>query len=110
MPTGFPDVVIPAPVSATTNGETYALAAGVGVASDDAGVGDYLAARLAEATGLKVGGGAGIQLRLTGAPESVGDQGYQLVTDHGGVTIRAKTPAGLFAGAQTLLQLVPARG
>jgi hexosaminidase len=109
MPTGFPDVVIPAPVSATTNGESYTLGAGVGVASDDAGVGDYLAARLSEATGLAINEGDGIRLRLTGAPDAVGDQGYQLVTTTSGVTIAAKTPAGLFAGVQTLLQLVPVR-
>ena len=36
------------------------------------------------------------------------DEGYQLKADANGVVITAKTPAGVFYGMQTLLQLLPA--
>ncbi|AGZ46608.1 N-acetyl-beta-hexosaminidase [Actinoplanes friuliensis DSM 7358] len=45
---------------------------------------------------------------LLGANESrLGDEGYRLQVDARAVTIRANKPAGLFAGTQTLLQLLP---
>ncbi|MFD1050114.1 family 20 glycosylhydrolase, partial [Kibdelosporangium lantanae] len=36
-------------------------------------------------------------------------EGYQLTVNHGSVVIRANTAAGLFAGTQTLRQLLPAQ-
>jgi hexosaminidase len=45
---------------------------------------------------------------LLGADDArLGDEGYRLSADRAGVTIRANKPAGLFAGAQTLRQLLP---
>jgi hexosaminidase len=37
------------------------------------------------------------------------DEGYGLVIDANGIEIRARTPAGLFYGTRTFLQLLPAR-
>jgi hexosaminidase len=52
--------------------------------------------------------GRGIALLLSGAPGSVGEQGYQLDVTAATVVIRARTAAGLFHGVQTLRQLFPA--
>jgi hexosaminidase len=41
------------------------------------------------------------------ANASTGDEGYDLTIVSGRVTIRARTPAGLFYGTQTLRQLLP---
>ncbi len=49
----------------------------------------------------------GIALLLTGAPGSVGPEGYQLDVTAGAITVRANQPAGLFNGTQTLRQLLP---
>ncbi|TGE06530.1 beta-N-acetylhexosaminidase [Hymenobacter fodinae] len=49
---------------------------------------------------------AQIQLLTAATPNP---EGYQLVVDKGGVRITAAGGAGLFYGAQTLLQLLPAR-
>jgi hexosaminidase len=51
----------------------------------------------------------GISLLLGGADARVGKEGYQLTVNHGSVVIRANTAAGLFAGTQTLRQLLPAK-
>ncbi|MFF0366462.1 beta-N-acetylhexosaminidase [Micromonospora sp. NPDC005087] len=49
-----------------------------------------------------------IALVIGGADGRVGQEGYQLDVTRHGVTIRANTPAGLYAGTQTLRQLLPA--
>lgn len=114
VPTPFSSIV-PAPVSATpASGATYTLASGAVISTDMPGIGDYLAAILRRSTGYALPvhtpgtTSGGISLLLSGAPASVGDQGYQLDVTASGVTVRAGKAAGLFSGVQTLLQLLPA--
>lgn len=78
-------------------------------------IGHYLARTLRPATGypLPVVPARrqhlpGISLLLGKAAPRTGTEGYQLDVARSGVTIRANTPAGLFAGVQTLRQLLPA--
>ncbi len=49
-----------------------------------------------------------ILLRLDGLQDELGGEGYTLEVRPEGVEIRAAAPAGLFYGAQTLRQLLPA--
>src|SRR5437773_8653687 len=107
----FPNVVVPVPVSETANGATFTLTSSATIATDVADVGNYLAGILRASTGyavpVTVGGSGTITLSLSGAPASVGAQGYQLTLTGTAVTVQANQPAGLFAGVQTLLQLLP---
>ncbi|MEV4560838.1 beta-N-acetylhexosaminidase [Kitasatospora sp. NPDC049285] len=109
----FPNTVVPAPVSATTDGSTFTLGSAATIGSDDAGVAGYLATTLRASTGfalpVSAGAGGSIALQLSGAPAQVGPEGYQLTAGPTGVVIRADQPAGLFHGVQTLLQLLPAK-
>jgi hexosaminidase len=113
--TAFPNTVVPVPASEVTNGSTFTLAASATLTSDDANTGHYLAGILRASTGyampLTVGASTPgtVALSLSGAPSSVGAEGYQLTSTASGVVIRANQPAGLFHGVQTLLQLLPAR-
>ncbi|MBY8882303.1 beta-N-acetylhexosaminidase [Actinacidiphila acidipaludis] len=109
----LPNTVVPAPVSEVAGGSNFTLSASATLTSDDASIGGYLAGILRASTGyalpLTVGAATpgSIALQLTGAPGSVGPEGYQLTSDASGVVIRAQQPAGLFHGVQTLLQLLP---
>ena len=76
----------------------------------------WLAALLREGTGfaLPIGSGAGhsssvIALELGAVDPRLGDEGYTLTVQPGSVVIHASAGAGLFHGAETLRQLLPAR-
>ena len=79
--------------------------------------GEFLAAQLRQATGwgFRLSGKTtanevvtdGILLTTSGAESRLGAEGYELVVDSHQVVIQATTQAGLFYGAQTLLQLLP---
>jgi hexosaminidase len=106
--------VLPAPVSAApTAGVRYRITADTVISTDSMPVGTYLAALLRRSTGYPfpvrpaAAVPTGIALLLSGAPDQVGDEGYQLDVTGTGVVIRARRPAGLFAGVQTLRQLLP---
>ncbi|WP_377267690.1 beta-N-acetylhexosaminidase [Peterkaempfera sp. SMS 1(5)a] len=110
---GVPNTVVPVPVSVVSDGSTFTLTSTATLTSDDAGVGGYLAGILRASTGyalpltVNAPGPGSIALQLSGAPGSVGAEGYQLTTTATGVVVQAQQPAGLFHGVQTLLQLLP---
>lgn len=82
---------------------------------ESASVAAMLSRQLAEQTGLTLASRAAapapanaILLTLAPTPDpKLGREGYRLSSSAKGVTITANQPAGLFYGAQTLLQLVP---
>ncbi|MFI6029000.1 family 20 glycosylhydrolase [Amycolatopsis magusensis] len=109
--------LVPVPVSVQpAAGVTHTLAADAKIYAASAQVGDYLAGVLRKSTGYALPvttapatpPADGISLLLSGAPGSVGDQGYQLTVSAQNVVLRANTAAGLFSGVQTLRQLFPA--
>ncbi|WP_410671811.1 family 20 glycosylhydrolase [Amycolatopsis sp. cmx-4-68] len=115
--------IVPVPVSVTpAAGVSFPLAATTKIVTEAGSapakqVGDYLAGVLRPSTGfaLPVSDAPAsvpsdsIALLLSGAPATVGTQGYQLVSTASSVTVRAQTADGLFAGVQTLRQLLPGR-
>jgi hexosaminidase len=113
--------LIPAPQKMERLDGAFTLASHLRIYTDPASVetGKFLAGRLAKSTGykFKVSGktgpdreaaiAGGILLTTSGADASQGDEGYELTVATNRVVIRAPTQAGLFYGAQTLLQLMP---
>ncbi|MGW7027454.1 beta-N-acetylhexosaminidase [Streptomyces xanthophaeus] len=113
--------LLPAPLSAQAQGPGYAFGAGTvirtghGSGEEVRQVGELLAEQLRGPSGLPLpvvdgAEGDGIRLRLDEDAEGVGDEGYRLESRPGGVTLTARTPAGLFRAGQTLRQLVPVAG
>ncbi|WP_438313996.1 beta-N-acetylhexosaminidase [Streptomyces sp. HUAS TT3] len=113
--------LLPAPASAQAAGAGYPVAAGTVVRTAPAGdaevrrVGELLAEQLRGPTGLPLpvvhgSAGDGIRLRIDPRARGVGEEGYRLDSGPGGVTLTARTPAGLFHAGQTLRQLLPVSG
>ena len=114
--------IVPLPVLVQPNtAASYQITAAT-VIWTDAGstaanqVGDYLAGVLDPSTGYTLPvtptsatPTGGIALLLSGAPASVGAQGYELDVTDTGVVVRAEQPAGLLAGVETLRQILPAQ-
>lgn len=107
--------LIPQPVSVQRGSGSFNLTKSTVVAYDKptaANVAEGLARKLSTPTGFAVKAQAGktgtIQLKLNDSPDAqLGREGYTLTTGPKGVMIAANDPAGLFYGAQTLLQLLP---
>ncbi|HEY3009770.1 MAG TPA: beta-N-acetylhexosaminidase [Micromonosporaceae bacterium] len=113
--------VVPAPVSVTeTAGVTSTIVPTTTIYTEPgsvaaADVGGYLADLMRRSTGypLPVADAPpvlpndSIALLLSGAPAAAGAEGYQLDVTAASIVIRANQPAGLFAGVQTLRQLLP---
>ncbi|USX48908.1 family 20 glycosylhydrolase [Lentzea sp. HUAS12] len=111
--------LVPVPVSVQAkSGVTHTLTAATKIYTAPAArdVGTFLAGVLRPSTGyafpVSDTSGTpsdGISLLLSGAPAAVGQQGYQLDVSTGSVVLRANTSEGLFAGVQTLRQLLPTK-
>ena len=106
--------LIPQPQSVEPREGEFRLGPETGLGADAAArpAAEFLAARLRASTGypLKVGAEGGIRLTTDGADAALGPEGYELVVSPTSAVIRAPAPAGLFYGAQTLLQLLPSSG
>jgi len=110
--------VIPTPVSVTPDrhGGEFRLTPDTDIHVDRGakGVGEYLADLLRPSTGYRLPvtdrrHGPAISLELGKVPSRLGAEGYELDVDRRGVEIKARTARGLFAGVQTLRQLLPAQ-
>ena len=102
------DEILPAPVSAVATGSDFHLDRNTVIQTRSPQVGALLAADLSAETGLR------LPVTPSAAPASkkivlkvVAGQGegYQLTVQRTGVEITAGTPAGLFNGTQTMLQM-----
>jgi hexosaminidase len=110
--------VVPVPASVSPDArQAFQLTWGTVIWADRGAheVGGQLAALLRPATGFALPvlpswfHGNGISLKLGGADRRVGAEGYELTVRRSELVIRANTAAGLFAGAQTVRQLLPAK-
>ncbi len=110
--------IIPIPVSVDTKTGSFQLTdkTVIEVASTDADVtrvAHFLADALSTPTGYKIavaksGSSDAIKLVLLSAEDkSLGNEGYKLSVATNGVTLSANKAAGLFYGAQSILQLLP---
>jgi len=110
-----PLALIPQPVEARQANGTYELREDLIIGFDGPGsrpIADMLVRRIHIPTGFAVtarqGATGGIRLRVLEKPDpKVANEGYMLEVTPKGVTISANQGAGLFYGAQTLLQLLP---
>ena len=115
------DDVIPAPVETHPSGARDFWLSPFSVIRTEPGsgasaqVGEYLANLLRPATGYPLPVRAtersalpGISLRIGENLPRIGEQGYRLNINPGGIVIKANTGDGLFNGVQTLRQLLPA--
>jgi hexosaminidase len=110
--------IIPEPVSVVTRDGEFTLPKHIlieaGSQAEEKLVTTFLRNKLATATGFAVtvrnafSAPATIKLQLNTTTDAVlGKEGYQLWVGKKGIVIKANTAAGLFYGAQTLLQLFP---
>lgn len=115
--TGQEISVIPVPVQVQYETGTFTLSANTPVVVEKGQpeirkAADYLVNRIRAATGYALdvvpSGERGILLSLDPKADSIlDDEGYTLTSTGEKVVIRARTPAGIFYGIQTLLQLFP---
>jgi hexosaminidase len=107
--------VIPQPVSVTEKPGSFMLRPGATLAVEGdslAGMAAWLAGQVHDLTGISLhqgrGGKGAIVIQLgEGRDAAQGPEGYQLSVTNAGIRLSAKSPAGIFYGMQTLLQLLP---
>ncbi|HET9327011.1 MAG TPA: beta-N-acetylhexosaminidase [Candidatus Eisenbacteria bacterium] len=110
--------IIPDPSSVQTGSGRLALTGAVTIAvgndAEDRFAAELLGEEIRAATGKDprvVQSGSGtIVLRRDGSLAAAGDEGYRLEVKSGGVTVTARTAAGLFYGVQTLRQMIEPAG
>ena len=103
--------IIPVPASVRPAADaTFTLRSGTAIRSVDGPAGELLATVLRAATGFELPLSDAGQIALELAEIEGGDEAYELSVTPGAVTVRANTPAGLFAAVQTIRQLVPVTG
>jgi len=110
--------LIPYPQEVALGGDDFVFSGGTVsiVLDEDATQADRFAAgdlaeKLEERFGIKAQvsastGASVIALSRKGAPEKVGDQGYELTVEKNRITVTANSETGLFYGTRTLIQLV----
>lgn len=110
--------VIPRPVQMTRRTGAFLLTPATVIVTDRATrqIGYQLADWIDPATGYRLAVGAApgtatrtISLRIDPALSQLGDEGYHLTVSGTRITIRARHPAGVFYGVETLRQLLPAQ-
>ncbi|MFC7530925.1 beta-N-acetylhexosaminidase [Actinoplanes sp. GCM10030250] len=108
--------VVPAPVQVRPHGSAFRLTASTVIEAPPSarGVAGRLAQALRPATGYRLPvvhrsrpGTPAIALSSSHSEARLGAEGYRLGVRASGITLRANGNAGLFAGVQTLLQLLP---
>src|ERR1017187_10273808 len=114
-----PPALIPAPQKMELLEGRFSLGPDTRIYVDAASreTGNFLAAKLRQSTGYKFKVVTkyfssqpvrdGILLTTKSAGTNLGPEGYELTVNTHSIVIRAPEPAGLFYGAQTLLQLLP---
>jgi len=116
--------VIPKPVSITATGRYFELRSHSdiyihGESKELKQIGNYLADKLKQSTGFgidvitteKTPGSGNIYLTLSenNPGSKPGDEGYELLISKKLVLLSANSPAGLFRGIQTIIQLFPGK-
>jgi hexosaminidase len=113
--------VIPLPISAEANAGAFTLSAATGIyvepgSAELRSIGQYLADRLAPATGYRLPvlettgppASGHIYLSTTSEDPGLGEESYELTVSPDALALAAYQPAGLFRGLQTICQLLPA--
>ena len=104
--------IIPMPQNLVQNQGVFKLSSGTsfGATTDEAKtVAEFFAAKMRNATGYNISVSDKGDITLTlDATLDVNDEGYTLDVTSEGVTVKAKTPQGLFYGMQSFMQLLPA--
>jgi len=112
--------VIPLPADIRRQKGSFTLLPGFRIIVDSGDIdlkelGEYCAGRLKASSGLDIPVTApsgddctnALSMKLSNEMKSLGREGYLLDTGRDGITISAFSPAGLFYGIQTLIQLFP---
>jgi len=103
--------IIPQPVSVKENSGHFALTSDTRIVTEGdslAGTASWLGERLH--LSQSKGGKQRIILHVGSTSAAIGREGYSLSVTAAAIRINAATPAGVFYGAQTLLQLIPIGG
>lgn len=105
--------LIPVPREMTMHSDDFTLTAHASITLDQSnealrGIARYLNDKISPATGfeLPVEKHGNIQFQLADDP-ALGAEGYRLQIKHSDIVLTAQTPAGIFYGVQTLLQMLP---